>query len=91
MQAQYRRASSVVWRKSHDAVLVRPVVQAEIVALSGTAEAMWELLVDRMTIDELSSKLAQTYAAPAAQIRDDIAPMLDDLVARGVIDRAVAA
>lgn len=86
----YRRASRAVWRQCHDRVLVLPAPEDEIVALTGTAEDLWQLLGEPLAVDEAARSLAAAYAGLVSEIRKDIAPVLDDLVGRGVADRVTA-
>lgn len=90
MLVRYRRASHAVWRYSHDSVLVLAAPDQDVVALTGTAEDLWQLLWEPLTVAEAGHSLAAAYAGPAAEIAKDIAPVLDDLVERGVVDRVTS-
>lgn len=88
MLVWYRRANRTVWRHIHGSVLVRPAADISVIALTGTGEDIWHLLSTPLTIDQLAHRLGDRYARPADDIVRDIAPILDELVTRGVLDEA---
>lgn len=87
MSVYYGRASGTVWRYGHGSVLVLPSPGTDVVALSGTAEDLWQLLAEPLTVEELAGILAEAYEESAAEITTDIVPMLHDLVERRVLNR----
>jgi len=84
----YRRANRAIWRHIHGSVLVRPTADGSVIALTGTGEDLWHLLNDPLTIQELAHCLGDRYAQPVDDIMHDIAPILDELVNRGVLVEA---
>jgi hypothetical protein len=88
LPVRYRRSKRTVWRHIHGSVLVRPTADVSVIALTGTGEDLWHLLSAPLTIEELAHCLGDRYARPAADIMRDIAPVLDELVTRGVLDEA---
>jgi hypothetical protein len=84
---KYRRASRTVWRHAHGSVLVLPMSGHDVMHLTGTGDDLWQLLAEPLTVDQAARRLADIYDRSPDEIIQDIAPVLDDLVARGVVDR----
>ncbi len=87
MPVQYCRATRIVWRLGHGSVLVLPVSGDHVHVLSGAAEGLWQLLVEPQTVQQAAGSLAEIYDVSSDEILQEIAPLLDDLVARGVLER----
>ena len=87
MLVRYRRATGVVWRQAHGSVFVLPDGGREVVVLTGTGEELWWLLADPMTIDQAAHRLAEIYGVPDTAVSRDVAPVVTDLAARGVLER----
>jgi hypothetical protein len=84
---QYRRAGRTVWRYAPGTVLVLPMAGDDLLALVGTSADLWRLLAEPLTVDQTARRLAEVYDTSPDAIRQDIAPVLDDLASRGVLDR----
>jgi hypothetical protein len=84
---RYRRATGVVWRQAHGSVFVLPDARGDVVVLTGTGEQLWWLLADPMTIDQAAHRLADIYGVSDAAVSRDVAPVVADLAARGVLER----
>lgn len=80
-----QRAPGVVDSAVGDDVLVLAPGAEQVLRLEGTARAVWELLAAPATEEELAVELAEAYAAPLAQVRADLQPLLRDLQDRGVL------
>ena len=87
MPVQYCRATRVVWRLGHGSVLVLPVSGDHVHALTGAAEGLWQLLVEPLTVQQAASRLAEFYDVSSGEVLREIAPLLDELVGRGVLER----
>ena len=75
---RYRRRSDVLMRTAPDFVaLARP--EGANVSLAGPAAALWSLLEEPATAQELAHRLATGYDADVARIAVDIAPVLERL------------
>lgn len=83
--AWWRRAD-VSWRRSIDAVVLMPAGAKDPAALPGTAAAVWDLLAEPATLDELVSALADAYAVDPAAITGDVVALLERLEALGAIE-----
>jgi Coenzyme PQQ synthesis protein D (PqqD) len=84
---QYCRASGTVWRSAHGAVLVLPIADHDMRALGGAGADLWQLLSQPLTLDQAAYQLAEVYDMSPNEIIQEIAPVLDDLAAHGVLDR----
>ena len=83
-----RRRPDVLWRRSLQAVIVLPASARETHTLGGTGVALWELLAEWRTVDDLVGALAEAFGADPADVEHDVVPLLADLTVRGVVERA---
>ena len=81
------RRGDVLWRHTLDGVLVRRRGVHQTVLLSGTGVALWEALSGPLPAGELAARLATAHDADAATVADDLAPVLTELLASGVLAR----
>jgi hypothetical protein len=70
-----------------DGVLVRPLGTSTLTKLAGTGRALWALLDEPATFDEVCLRLAEANHASVATVAADLEPVIDDLVVRGVLER----
>jgi hypothetical protein len=83
----WRRRADVLWRRSLAAVILLAEDAEEPINLVGTGPDVWELLAEPRTLDALVEVLLTMYDVDAEVIRSDVAVVLDDLVASGVLER----
>jgi hypothetical protein len=83
-----RRRPDVLWRRSLDAVVVLPVGAEDVLTLAGTGPAVWELLAEWRTVDDLVGTLAGAYGSEPAVVEADLRPLLAELEARDAIQTA---
>ena len=82
------RQPEALWRRAYpNRVLVLPPGAEEPVLLEGTAASIWELLEEPCSADELGRALSDVYGADEALVAADLAPAVDDLTARRVLER----
>lgn len=84
------RRADVLWRATLDGVVIRrPGVDGEVavVKLGGTGRSLWTALDEPCTFEELCGRLASAHDVDAAVVASDLAPVIDDLVARAVVER----
>jgi len=83
-----RRRPDVLWRRSLDAVVLLPVDADDPLTLAATGPAVWDLLAEWRTFDDLVAVLSGAYGAPPAQVAADVEPLLAELEAFGALERA---
>ena len=83
-----RRRPDVLWRRSLDAVVLLPSGADDVVTLAGTGPALWELLAEWRTVDDLVATLAAAFGAPEGQVATDLAPLLEELTTVSAIEAA---
>lgn len=91
MPFRYCRADRALWRRAHGTVLVLPASGQDVLALTGAGDDLWRLLFEPMTIHQTARRLAEIYDRSPDEITREIAPILDDLVARGALNRMESA
>jgi hypothetical protein len=84
---RYCRHSRVLWRRLANAVVVLGPHADKPTAISGPAAEIWDLLALPTTLDDAAAHLAAAHAAPAADVRRDIEPVLERLVREGAVER----
>jgi hypothetical protein len=82
-----RRRRDVLWR-SVDGYLAVSTVDGEAMAATGPAAAIWQLLDDWTTIDELSGELADRHGADVDRVRADVTVFVDRLIDGGYAETA---
>jgi hypothetical protein len=82
----YRR-NEVLWRRTHDRVLIRVPASGETTTLQATACDLWTALEEPGSLGEVSKRLAAVYDASVEQIASDIAPVLEELERRGAVSK----
>ena len=82
------RARGALWRDGDFGVVVLGTAGPEPVTLAGTGVAIWDALVRPVPRSKLVDLLAQRFVADRAQVAHDVAPVLDELLAAGVIEMA---
>jgi coenzyme PQQ synthesis protein D (PqqD) len=81
-----RRRPDVLWRRSLQAVVLLPAGADETYTMGGTGIALWELLAEWRTADDIVAVLADVFGADPEVVRADVTPILDALTARGAIE-----
>ncbi|MEQ8841211.1 MAG: PqqD family protein [Acidimicrobiales bacterium] len=81
------RRAEVLWRSTLDGVLIRPPGADEVTKLAGTGGALWTALEEPSSFDDVCSALAQMHDAEVGTVAADLAPVIDDLVERGVVEQ----
>ncbi len=79
-----RRAEGALWRSTRRITLAT-VSGGEAVVLSGAGSMAWSLLDRWRPFTGLCETLAETYGVSAERVAADLAPVLTDLVRRGLV------
>jgi hypothetical protein len=82
------RRDDVLWRRSMDAVALLPVGASEPVTLPGTGAAVWDLLEEPATLDELVAALTEVFVADRDTIARDVGDLLAELESLAAIEAA---
>jgi hypothetical protein len=80
------RATGALWRTGDFGVVVLGTRRADPLTLAGTGVAVWEALAQPLRVHELVDRLAARFGAPTSVVADDLAPVLDGLLADGVLE-----
>jgi hypothetical protein len=82
----YVRADRVLWRRTTDRVVILASPLDELISMTGTGRDLWDCLAVPRTVADIASELAARYDVAPDRVLADIAPVLEELVGRGVID-----
>ncbi len=80
------RAPGAIWRTGDFGVTVLGTTSEEPVTLAGSGVAVWDALARPRRRVELVEILATRFAADRDEIARDVAPVLDELLAGGVLE-----
>lgn len=65
-------------------VMVHPATQ-EFFVLNETASATWNVLLAEPSLTRACETIAATFDVPLAQVADDVGPLLERLIAAGLL------
>jgi Coenzyme PQQ synthesis protein D (PqqD) len=85
---RWRRRPDVLWRRSLDTVLLLPAPADDVLTLAGTGPAVWELLAEWRTVDDMVGILAAAHGTSPEVVAQDLAPLLVELEGQGVLQKA---
>ena len=85
MPSRVARDPAARWRRCVDGVVVMAGDADEPVFLKAPGDAIWQLLQEPRTIDELVDELAAEFAGDRASIADDVAAFVADLRRTGLV------
>jgi Coenzyme PQQ synthesis protein D (PqqD) len=80
----YRRGD-VLWRRTHDRVIVLVRSNGELIALKATGCALWAALEEPGSVGQIAARLAGAYGESVEQIAADIKPTIGELRRLGVV------
>ena len=89
--AVYRRCRDVRFRTVLDEGVVIKQATAEVMVLNEVGARVLALVDGERSTAAIGSALAAEFAAPADELRRDLARYLDELLAAGVVEEAGAA
>lgn len=88
---RYVQADRVLSRRTLTGILVLPLDHGEFFDLTGTGEALWDVLATPRTLSEAAAELLTRFAGPLSEVMADVAPVVDDLVRRNAVLEVEAA
>jgi hypothetical protein len=80
------RAAGALWRAGDFGVVVLGTRRDDPLTLAGTGVAVWDALAEPLQVHQLVDRLAVQFGAEPALVAGDLAPVLDGLVADGVLE-----
>lgn len=78
------RSPAVLWRTAPGFLVVADV-DGELTRAEGPAAAIWDLLDEPRTIEQIAGRLAGDFDAPIAEVRDDVSRFVEELAGRGLV------
>ncbi|MFW0185194.1 PqqD family protein [Rothia sp. CCM 9418] len=67
------------------AVYLADLRTSEIMILEGSSAAIWILLEEPMTLEELMKDMSEIYQVPVEDIKDEVASFIQSFVSRGYL------
>lgn len=87
MNERFVRSRHVLWRRTSRGVVLLPVGSKEPFTLSGSGGVLWEVLAEPIELREASELLGQLHGIDAEVVEHDIAPVIDELERRAIVER----
>ena len=66
--------------------MLLPADGRQVFTLEGSGVDLWQLLSEPIGLDEAANALAEVYGTTSAEVAADIAPVLEELSRRDVIE-----
>ena len=91
MDSVYAPSDDVVAREIEGEIIIVPLVagigdmEDELFTLNETGKVIWSHLDGRKTLSALVEELASEFGAPAAEIAQDVAGFVQELVKRSML------
>ena len=85
---QVLRRGAVLWRATLDGVLIRRPGADDVVRLGGTGASLWQALREPRRSDRVVAELAEIHGVDEATVAADLAPVVAELLERGVVEVA---
>lgn len=82
------RRGPVLWRRSGAQILIRRRGDDRLTVLAGTGVALWDELVEPVTLETLAARLAAAHAAPVETVTSDLQASIETLLGDGVVVRS---
>lgn len=80
---RFVRADDVLWRRLLDGVLVLAGAASEPVRIASPGDAVWYLLAQPVTVEEMVETIAELFDAPADAVAADVHRVLEVLIEHG--------
>jgi hypothetical protein len=81
-----RLRSDVAWREINDEIVLLDLTGSTYFTVTRTGVALWPLLVQGSTIDELSEHLAQTFSLERQTAERDVSGFISTLSDEGLLE-----
>lgn len=85
MTTLWVRDPATLWRETAGGVVLLPPGEQEVLALTDSGAALWELLEAPTRLDAAAARLAEAYGVAADIVLEGIRPLLADLEGRNAV------
>lgn len=80
------RSPDALWHRTSRRVLVNPARGGPTFELHGIHLLVWDALAEPVALDDLVADLVAVFDQPEADVRAQVGPLVDDLMAAGVVE-----
>jgi hypothetical protein len=87
--ARFRQVPELSQREFAGEALVLNTDREDVEHLQGTAVQIWKMLETPRTLPDLVTVLSYRYEIPETDIGDDVEALLDDLIARDLVEEVI--
>jgi hypothetical protein len=84
-QIIFSRNKNVIAQRVHDETVLFDMETGNYYSLNELGSRTWELLEERLSLQDIAERLATEYDAPVEIITDDLQLLLDTLVQTGLL------
>jgi hypothetical protein len=82
---KYIRNSKTISGRLHDEMVMMDMEQGKYFSLNQTATAIWELLEDPLTMEELCDRLTEEYEVDMERCLEEVKEYIDEMTKLGLI------
>jgi hypothetical protein len=83
--SRWVRSRAVLERRGEFGVALLAVDGRDVRVLAGTGAAVWDAFGTPATVDDVAAILADAFDADPVTVRRDVAPLVEELRARGLL------
>ena len=87
MAQRYQRSAQALHSEIAGDVVALHVERGECFGMADVTAEVWRLLAEPNDLDAMCAALTATYNVEDSQCRAEIGPLLDELVAAGLVER----
>ncbi|MHC5066978.1 MAG: PqqD family protein [Planctomycetota bacterium] len=87
MNVRYRLAETVVWNHLRDEIAVLDTASEQYYGLDAVGAWLWPHLAQPRSLSDLVDLVCSRFDVTPATCRHDLEVLIDDLLARGLIER----
>ena len=85
-QGSVQRRPGIASARVHDEMVLLDLHQGTYYSLNGTGAAVWDLIEEPRTANELCTRLLERFVVAPEMLRRDVDELLDDLRRHGLIE-----
>jgi len=86
----YRRSQTALVADVGEDVVALNVQRNETYGMAGVTASVWKLLSEPMSLPQLCDRLGAAYAVDSEVCRREVAALLEEMVAAGLVEPAIA-
>ena len=83
----YQRSQEAIFSEVGDDIVALHVERGTCYGMENVTSIVWQMLSEPLTLEQLCARLVEMYEVDPATCRADVAPLLAELEAEGMVQR----